>query len=196
MARHTKLSVGPSTHVDRKWIAKVLLATLAATTFLILVYYVLPIGPLSDSRILVRLTISVVLFIAVVVWEVRAILRSDRPIARACLSIGIIMPLFIVIFASIYEAMSLANPAAFGGELTRTGALYFTITVFSTVGFGDITPKTDPARVVTMIQMVLDLVLVAALVKLILGAATHRSADVRAQAHEDQQDGSPHSPTS
>jgi hypothetical protein len=37
--------------------------------------------------------------------------------------------------------------------LSRTDALYYTITVFSTVGFGDITPRADLARIVTMVQM-------------------------------------------
>jgi voltage-gated potassium channel len=37
--------------------------------------------------------------------------------------------------------------------LSRTDALYYTITVFSTVGFGDVTPRADLARIVTMVQM-------------------------------------------
>ena len=36
----------------------------------------------------------------------------------------------------------------FSEPLTRTDALYFTVTVFSTVGFGDITAKTEAARLV------------------------------------------------
>ncbi len=144
-----------------------------------------PIGPLSNSWVLVRLTISILVFVGVVASEVRAILRSDRPMSRAWLSMGIIVPLFIVIFASLYVAVSLGDPAAFDGELSRTEALYFTVTVFSTVGFGDISPETDPARVIAMIQMLLDLVLVAAIAKLIVGAATRRSSQVRSSnAHE------------
>jgi DNA-binding CsgD family transcriptional regulator len=36
----------------------------------------------------------------------------------------------------------------FGGHLSHTDGLYFTATVFSTVGFGDITAKTGTARLV------------------------------------------------
>jgi hypothetical protein len=115
------------------WLAKVLLVTLAAIALLTFIYYVVPIGPLSNSRVLVRLTLGILVFVAVVVSEVRAILRSDRPMSRAWLSVGIILPLFIFIFASIYVAMALADPATFGGELSRTEALYFTVTVLSTV---------------------------------------------------------------
>src|SRR4030095_7505227 len=48
----------------------------------------------------------------------------------------------------------------FTEPLNRTDALYFTITVFSTVGFGDIAPLATAARVTTMVQMLGDLVVV------------------------------------
>jgi voltage-gated potassium channel len=190
------VSTGAPTQADRLWFAKVLLATLAVSVLLIFIYYVIPVGPLSNSRVLVRLTIGIVAFVAVIALEVRAILRSDRPMSRAWLSMGIIIPLFIVMFSSLYVAMALANEAAFGGELSRTEALYFTITVLSTVGFGDITPKTDAARVITMIQMVLDLVLLGALAKLIIGAASHRSARIRSSQADEGQEESPLGPDS
>jgi voltage-gated potassium channel len=37
--------------------------------------------------------------------------------------------------------MAKLAPHSIGAPLTRTDALYFTVTVFSTVGFGDITAK-------------------------------------------------------
>jgi len=76
--------------------------------------------------------------------------------------------------------MSWSYPDALGGQLTRTEALYFTVTVLSTVGFGDITPKTDVARIIVTIQMVLDLLVLGVVVRLILDAARRRSDQIRA----------------
>ena len=42
--------------------------------------------------------------------------------------------------------------------------------MFSTVGFGDIVPRTDLARVVTMVQMLGDLVFVGLVLHLMVGA--------------------------
>jgi voltage-gated potassium channel len=54
--------------------------------------------------------------------------------------------------------------------LSRTDALYFTITVFATVGFGDIAPRSDLARILTMLQMIMDLVAVGLIAKILFGA--------------------------
>ena len=50
------------------------------------------------------------------------------------------------------------------------------MTVFSTVGFGDITPKTEVAQLVTTVQMLVDLVVVGVVVRLILTTASRRRA--------------------
>ncbi len=51
-----------------------------------------------------------------------------------------------------------------------------TVTVFSTVGFGDITPKTEVAQLVTTVQMLVDLVVVGVVVRLILTTAARGRA--------------------
>ena len=63
------------------------------------------------------------------------------------------------------------RPTAFGQPFSRISALYFTVTVFSTVGFGDITPKTDAARLVVTVQMLSDLIVIAVVFRLLFGAA-------------------------
>jgi voltage-gated potassium channel len=70
--------------------------------------------------------------------------------------------------------MASMSADSFSEPLTRTDALYFTITVFSTVGFGDITAKTEPARLVVTAQMIADLVILGLAVKVIVGAARRR----------------------
>jgi len=104
------------------------------------------------------------------VWHVRAIAGSGHPGLRAAEALGMILPFFLVLFASTYFLMERASAASFTQPLTRTDALYFTVTVFSTVGFGDITAKSEAARVVLIVQMLADLVLLGAGIKVLLGA--------------------------
>ena len=73
-----------------------------------------------------------------------------------------ILPFYLLVFASTYFLMQRASAANFTQPLTRTDALYFSVTVFSTVGFGDITPKSEAARVVLIVQMLGDLALLGA----------------------------------
>jgi hypothetical protein len=54
--------------------------------------------------------------------------------------------------------------------MDRTDAIYFTVTVFATVGFGDIAPVTESARVVVTLQMVGDLLVLGVLLQAIVGA--------------------------
>jgi hypothetical protein len=102
---------------------------------------------------------------------------------RAVVALAVLVPTFVVMFSWIYLTLSRSNPASFGGVLSRSEALDFTITVLSTVGFGDIVPKTDVARLTTSVQMVADLMLIAVVVRLILGVAsravTQRSSATR-----------------
>jgi voltage-gated potassium channel len=139
-------------------------------------FYALPIGHESDVRAFVRLGIDVVLIGAVFVWLIRRISMAELPELRAIEALGVVVALFLVAFSGIYVAMSHESAATFSQPLDHTRSLYFTITVFSTVGFGDITPRTDPARLVVAAQMLLDLAIIGALVRLIFNAARSRIA--------------------
>jgi hypothetical protein len=67
--------------------------------------------------------------------------------------------------------MAANHPANFSTHpLTRTDTLYFTVTVFITVGFGDITAASQSARLVVTAQMLLDLVALGLLVRAFVGA--------------------------
>jgi len=56
--------------------------------------------------------------------------------------------------------------------MTRTNALYFTVTVFATVGFGDITANAEAARLLVTGQMILDLIIIGVGARVIVGAIT------------------------
>ena len=137
---------------------------------LVVLYYVLPLDRPWDSDTAIRLLIGILVFASVVVWQVRAIAGSRYPGLRAAEALGLIIPFYLVVFASTYFVMERASAASFTQPLTRTDALYFTVTVFTTVGFGDITAKSETARVVLIVQMLADLALLGAGVRVLLGA--------------------------
>ncbi len=54
---------------------------------------------------------------------------------------------------------------------TTSRALYFTVTVFASVGFGDIVAQTDSLRLLVTLQMVLNLVVFGVVIRLLASAA-------------------------
>jgi voltage-gated potassium channel len=119
----------------------------------------------------VTLTAGLLLLAAVTVWQVRAVLRSPRPGVRAIEGVAATAPLFLLLFAVTYYVIARSQPASFNHEgLTRTDTLYFTVTVFTTVGSGDITANTEVTRVLVTLQMVLDLLVLGLGVRVFLGA--------------------------
>ncbi|MBP0455768.1 two pore domain potassium channel family protein [Kitasatospora sp. RG8] len=135
-------------------------------------------------------------FAALVAVQVRSILRSPRPAIRAAEALSTSVPFFLLLFAATYVALASLEPNSFGTPLSHTDGLYFTVTVFSTVGFGDITAKTETARLVVTVQMLADLIVLGLAVKIIVGAVHRRqqrregpgAPRPRAEEHEDDED--------
>ena len=87
--------------------------------------------PVSRS-LLVGLRILVV----VIVLQLRGITCARYPGLLAVEALALTAPLFLVMFAGVYVVVAQDNAANFSThELTRTDALYFTLTVSSTLGF-------------------------------------------------------------
>jgi voltage-gated potassium channel len=155
--------------------------TIALSWALILgAFYALPIGRETEVSAISRAGADFALIGAVFVWQIRRISRAEIPELRAIEALGIVVAMFLVLFSGIYVGMSHNSATTFTQKLDHTRALYFTISVFSTVGFGDITPRTDPARLVVSVQMLLDLVVIGAGVRLLFNAARSRVGAVAA----------------
>ncbi|MGR6999254.1 potassium channel family protein [Yinghuangia aomiensis] len=132
-------------------------------------YYVRPLDRSSTAAVVPILLIGLAGFLALVVLQVRSIVRSSHPGLQAMESLSTSVPFFLLLFGAVYVAMAALSPNSFGRHLSHTDGLYFAVTVFSTVGFGDITPKNA------------DLVVLGLAVKVILGAVRrgrqHRAAE-------------------
>jgi len=155
----------------RREVLDTTIAVALAWALLLGIYYVVPFTDRTAAESLVRLVIAITAFAAVLAWQLRRVLHADRPGLRAVQALGGAIPLFLLTFAGLYLSLSEGSTTQFSEPLNHTGALYLAITVFSTVGFGDITPQTDVARIATSIQMLLDLVVIGVVVRLLTTAA-------------------------
>jgi hypothetical protein len=145
---------------------------LGVTAGLVAIYYLLPLEHTSTWIAATVLVIGLVALIALVAFQVRWIIRSPYPGLRAVEALATSLTLFLLLFSSTYVVMAAVSASNFGQKLTHTDALYFTMTTFATVGFGDITAKSEGARLLVTGQMAVDLVILGIGVKIILGAVT------------------------
>lgn len=171
-----------------RWLVAAGLArALGVTVVLVCLYLLAPLDVLG-RKVAWGVTFTAVLLIlaALAAFQVRAVLMSPNPAIRAIEGVATIVPPFVLLFATTYFVMSVSSPGEFSAALNREDALYFAVTVFVSVGFGDITATTTAARMVVTLQMVLDLIVLGAGVRVFVGAVTlgrERGAESTQRGH-------------
>jgi voltage-gated potassium channel len=178
---------GPAERVPEDWpqlrhLAVALARTLGSITAVVVLYYLLPLGKQFRWTTVLALLAGLVFVALLTTWQVRSVLRSPHPGLRAAETLALTVPLFLVLFAASYQVLAATEPSAFSEPLSRTDGLYFVVTVFATVGFGDISPVSDAARILTSVQMLGDLVVIGLVVKAILTAVERGRADRGSEA--------------
>ncbi|HET7741174.1 MAG TPA: potassium channel family protein [Mycobacterium sp.] len=161
--------------------------SLGICVVLTVAYFLAPLDHLNKVPLVISLTIGMLALAGVSVQQVRAVLRARYPGIRATQALATMIPLFLLLFAACYFLAAGDATTNFNVEsLTKIDALYFTVTVFSTVGFGDITAISGTARMLVSVQMLLDLVVLGLVVRQFMGAVQsardERLAEVRAAA--------------
>jgi voltage-gated potassium channel len=169
----------------RREVARTAVTLVVTWSVLLAVYFLLGLAGHDAWTALGVVVAGGLLFVGSLTRQFRRVLAAELPELRAVQALGIVLALFLVLCASVYLAL---EADSFSRPLNHVGALYFAITVFSTVGFGDITPETDVARVVVGIQMLLDLVLIGVIVRMFARAARWGLTD----GHEDDDAGPGH----
>lgn len=154
----------------RRLVVFAVLRTVATVALVLALYFLLPLGGGTNVQRIIKLTLGALLLTAIITWQVRQIIRSQHPVGRAVEALAFSVPLYMLLFATTYFVMAHTNPAAFGAPVSRTDAMYFSSTVFSTVGFGDITAKSEAARLVVTVQMWLDLVFLGLVLRVVTQA--------------------------
>jgi voltage-gated potassium channel len=143
---------------------------LVTVVALVVGYYLLPVDRPLDAGTLIILIVSLCVLVVLVIWQTRTILRARHPTLQGVQALALIVPLFLLVFANVYYVMAYNLADSFSAPLTRTDALYFVVTVFATVGFGDIAPVAQGARILVLVQMLGDLVLLGGVLRVLLGA--------------------------
>lgn len=137
---------------------------------LLTAYYLLPLDSAFTAGTVVALIGGLAAVVLLLALQIRVIVRSPQPLLRAVEAVAVTFPLFLLLFATVYYLLERSTAESFNETLSRSDALYFTMTVFTTVGFGDISPRSEPARMLVTGQMTIDLVLIGVVAKLLVGA--------------------------
>jgi len=157
-------------HVWKAGLLAALRVTLSVSA-LLAAYFLIPTRSADDGSDVPWLILDLGVFAVIVGIQVPAIVKAKHPILRAVEALAMVVPLFLLIFARIYLTNSLNDPSAFTQPLDLITALYFTVTVFASVGFGDIVAQTDTMRMLVTLQMLLNLVVFGFVIRVLASAA-------------------------
>jgi putative Mn2+ efflux pump MntP len=171
--------VRPRLTAGQRFTLHAVLRPLLGTAALTALYYVLPFDRHLTAGSGVLLAAGIAAVVVLLAWQARQIAHSAHPRVRAVEALATSLSLFLLLFATVYRLLEQSEPGSFTTPMTRTDALYFTVTVFATVGFGDITAHSQTARIVTTLQMVGDLLLVGVGLR-VIAAAVRTGLDRRA----------------
>jgi voltage-gated potassium channel len=146
--------------VARLLVLKNLLAGLGLIALSTLVYFLLPMGEFGSIGAWGFAAVFL-LGLSAVSWSVIRQVRRYRSgaMGRIAPIAGVIASLYLAVlfFAAVYYALSIQHPLAIASLRTKVDALYFAVSITSTVGFGDVHAVSQLARVVVIIHIVFNI---------------------------------------
>lgn len=111
--------------------------------------------------------------VPITLGRVARIREAEHPVAEAFEAVSILASLILVAFATTYYAIA-TNTDQIPGIHTKIDSFYFTVTTIATVGFGDIVPTGQAARLIVAVQILLNISLIAGSFRLVSNAAHDR----------------------
>ncbi len=119
---------------------------------------------------------SVAAVIPFVVKRLGRLQVSDRPIYDAVQVLALSVTVLVLGFSALYESMSTQH-GNFSGIDSKIDSVYFVVTTLATVGYGDIHPVTDSARLIVTLQIIFNLLFLGGVVRIIanVGRERHKS---------------------
>ena len=139
----------------------------------LLFYYSVPLPDESVTGLaLAMFLVGLVVLIVLIVQQVRHHLQAPDNETVRLYSLLAVLYVVITFFALTYVWLERASPGEFAELDTRTDALYFTVVTLGTVGYGDVHPVGQAARLIATTQIAFDLVFVAALLSVFSSRVT------------------------
>jgi hypothetical protein len=145
-------------------------------------YFVIPLDDRLGKVLAVVLVVgAAAALLPLSVHHARLVLRSKQPLfdATRCMVSGLVF--LITAFSVSYYVLGTAYADQIKGIATKLDALYFTVTILATVGFGDITATGQVARGVVTAQMIVNLAVLAVALRVVSWALKERGADAIAR---------------
>jgi voltage-gated potassium channel len=141
---------------------------------LVAAYFLVPLDGSPAFR-LFAYVVGLGLIVLVIGRQMRRHLASrDDDIRVDSLALAIVMA--VLLFALAYYALSTGQSGEFSGLMTRIDALYYSLTVATTTGFGDVSAESQLARVLVSAQLVFNMLIVATAVPLLTRTVKARRA--------------------
>jgi voltage-gated potassium channel len=165
--------------IPRRLLVAAIARVLGVVAVTLVVYLLIPVeGEGAARAAALAACVGILTILTVFARQISRVSRSRRPVLAAVEALVLVFGLFLCFFALLYVSISTSDPGAFTQDLDKVAGIYFTTTVLTTVGFGDISPVTDTARILVTLQMVLGAVLIGTAFKA-LGFSAKRAVTSR-----------------
>jgi voltage-gated potassium channel len=146
----------------------------AEVLVLVVAYFLMPLEGSLAFR-LAAYALGLALVVLVVVRQMRRHLASRGKDVRID-SLALAIVLSVLLFALAYYTVSTTQSGEFSGLSTRVDALYYSLTVATTTGFGDVSAQSQLARAMVSAQLVFNMLIVATAVPLLTRTMRERRA--------------------
>ena len=120
-------------------------------------YYALPIGLFGIMGTWIFVVAFALGLSGVAILIAREVQRYRLGGGASITRVVVSLYLAVLFFASIYYGLSVHKPTSITSLTTKTDALYFALSISSTVGFGDIHAVSQLARAIVTVHMAFNI---------------------------------------